>query len=54
MQTYKIRTCDCGRVLTGRQVRHCSHRCRSRVNMQKMKVRRDVEQALDQVLKNEE
>lgn len=52
MQTVKIRTCDCGRVITGDK-KHCSAKCRARVNMRKMRERKQVKQALEEVQKNE-
>lgn len=55
MQAFKIRTCDCGRVITGhKKVVHCSPRCRARVNMRRMRERKEIEQAVKEALEQAE
>ena len=51
MHAYKIRTCDCGRVITGHKI-HCSAKCRSRVNMRRMRERKRIEQEVTWALEH--
>ena len=49
MQPFKIRVCDCGKAVTGHKL-HCSSKCRSRVNMRRMRERNKIEQAVQEAL----